>query len=302
MQYFCKNFENPMKPIASIITLLLLGMGLTCHAGEKHPPEYPRADIKVGYNYHKIFLRGSDGVIETDIPFVLLANSAESKFYCPSTEYKDSLNSTPSGRALADRMFKAAMTKYIDTKDRAAMDGVVYKTQLYVFKSRTSGEFTVYDYVGMTGNFYYREPVEELAWEISDSIRTILGYEAVMAEADYHGRHWTVWFAPEIPVQDGPWKLHGLPGLILEASEESGQHHFSAVGIEMSDKEIVPIYNKGKYEKSTRIDMLRSERYSRQNGKAMISAELGLDLGPDSPETEESRVYDYLETDYHNDL
>lgn len=289
-----------MKSSKFIIVLLLLCVALSGQAKKMPKDECPRAEIKVGYNYHKIYLRGSDGVIETDIPFVLLANGSESKFYCPSTEYKDSINSTPSGRALADRMFHAAMAKYIDTKDRAVMDEVVYKTQLYVLKSKADSGYTVYDYVGMTGRFYYQEPMENIAWEISDSTKTMLGYETAMAEGDYHGRHWTVWFAPEIPVQDGPWKLHGLPGLILEATDESGQHHFTAEGIETSDKEIVPIYNKENYDKSTRIEMLRSERNIRQNGNAMMNAELGLNLGPDVPVTEETRKYDFLETDYHN--
>lgn len=42
--------------------------------------EYPRADIKVGYTYHETFVRGSDGIIERDIPFVLLATTSNQSF------------------------------------------------------------------------------------------------------------------------------------------------------------------------------------------------------------------------------
>lgn len=79
-----------------------------------------------------------------------------------------------------------------------------------------------------------------------------------MAETDYHGRHWTVWFTPEIPLQDGPWKLCGLPGLILEATDSTDQHSFIATGIENSNQEIYPIYEPRKYDKMKRIDMLKA--------------------------------------------
>ena len=91
---------------------------------------------------------------------------------------------------------------------------------------------------------YYEEPFSEIDWQIvEDSTKTVLGYQCIMASTDYHGRKWTVWFTPEIPVQDGPWKFCGLPGLILEAAEEKGHHHFTADGIEQSSQSIYPIYN-----------------------------------------------------------
>ncbi|MBU3814175.1 MAG: GLPGLI family protein, partial [Candidatus Bacteroides intestinipullorum] len=45
--------------------------------------------------------------------------------------------------------------------------------------------------------------------------------------------HWTVWFTPDIPVSEGPWKLHGLPGLILQA--EDSEHWFSFACIEIEN-------------------------------------------------------------------
>lgn len=56
-------------------------------------------DFKRRQCYYNKFLRGGDGVVEKNTPFILLANQEQSKFYCPSTEYRDSLLSTPSGRA-----------------------------------------------------------------------------------------------------------------------------------------------------------------------------------------------------------
>lgn len=262
---------------------------------------YPKAEIKVEYTYHEKFWRGSDGVIERDIPMLLLANNEGSKFYCPNTEYRDSLESTPSGRAKAKEILHNALRCYSSSHDRAVLDDIIaYKTFLYVFKDVPKSLITVYDKAGLTDFGCYTEPLDAQLWQIGDSVKTVLGYECIVAEADYHGRHWTAWFAPDIPVPDGPWKLRGLPGLILEASEPGDQHYFLAKGIETSHMDIVPIYPSVDYERMTRKELLKGRRNSLENGMAIFRAQTGVDLGVnDTPVSDEGLQYDFLETDYH---
>ena len=143
-----------------------------------------------------------------------------------------------------------------------------------------------------------------MQWEIGDSTKTILGYDCIKAHTNYHGRDWTVWFTPEIPLQEGPWKLCGLPGLILEATETSGQHSFVATGLEITDKEIVPIYSPSKYEKLERKELLRRQRYNRDNQENITNAAydniLGSGSGANARMPKERLVtdVDFLETDY----
>lgn len=285
--------------IIRVVLILLFSCAFLKLSAEKKGHGYPRAEIKVGYNYHYKFMRNGDGVaVKKDIPFVLLANHNLSKFYCPSTEYRDSLLSTPSGRAKEKQMFNAAAAAYVQNKDRSAMDGVVYHSRLYVTKDFAKSVSTTYDQAGMGECGYYDEPFSEIDWVINeDSTKTVLNYQCVMASTDYHGRKWTVWFTPEIPLQDGPWKFCGLPGLVMEASEPSGQHSFSVYGIETSSQPIYPLFST-EYEKMNRLDMLRSLRNYRDNSNSMAKAATGgmLDLGPDAPLQTE---YDFLETDYH---
>ena len=281
----------------TILVLLCVVLG----ANAKKEREYPRAKIKVGYNYYNKFLRGNDGVVvEKKTPFILLANQEQSKFYCPSTEYRDSLLSTPSGRAKERQMFDAAAAAYVQNRDRSVMDGVVYHSRIYVTKNIAKSVSTTYDQAGMGECDYYDEPFSEIDWVINeDSTKIILDYQCIMATTDYHGRKWAVWFTPEIPMQDGPWKFCGLPGLIMEASEPSGQHSFTVTGIEISTQPIFPIFNT-EYEKMERKDMLRALRHYRENSNAMFKAATGTELGGvDAPVTEETQKYDYLETDYH---
>ena len=283
-----------LKPI--IFVILALSVSLTVCAKKK---AYPRAEIKVGYNYNETFVRGSDGIIRRDIPFVLLANSEVSKFYSPKTEFKDSLESTSQGRAISHQLLSDAIKRYSETGDRTAMSSVVYQTFLYVFRSNLNNEQTVYDRAGGMDYGYCSEPLDEIQWEIADSTKTILGYDCVMAKANYHGRDWTAWFTTDIPLQEGPWKLVGLPGLILEATESMGQHSFIATGLEASDQEIVPVYPARQYDKMSRIEMLRRQRNYKDNGRAIDSAATGIDFGPDHVYNEDEAKIDFLETDYH---
>ena len=282
-----------MKPINHII---IIATAMICSvAMNAKSPAAPRAELQVSYKYHEKFLRGNTQFTERDIPMLLLVNSTQSKFFSPATEYKDSLQSTPSGRAKEKEIFDIAIRKYAESKDESTLDAVTYKIFMYIFKDYGKESVTVYDKAGMSDRGVYSEPFSELAWAIGDSTKIVLGYECFMATADYPGRRWTAWFAPEIPVQDGPWKLRGLPGLILEAYEPKGHHHFTADGIEQTDRPIYPIYDKDKYDRMKRTDMLKSLRNDRDNSNSMIKASIGLDLGDDAPAQTE---YDYLETDY----
>lgn len=280
--------------IVTIIVLLTI-----FDLSAKKTKEYPRAEIKVGYTYHETFVRGSDGIVKRDIPFILLANKEQSKFYNAKTEFKDSLQSTPQGRAVEKQLFNDAVKRYSETRDESAMNAVVYQTFLYIFRSKSDNRMTVYDKAGSLEYGVYTEPLGEIQWEITDSAKTVLGYECVMATANYHGRDWTVWFAPDIPLQEGPWKICGLPGLILEASESTGQHSFVATGLEASNQAIVPIYPYRQYDKMSRIEMLRQLRNYRDHGRAIDAAATGLNLGPDHIRTGEEVNIDFLETDYH---
>lgn len=100
------------------------------------------------------------------------------------------------------------------------------------------------------------ESVEKPQWQLCpDSSATILGYRCRLATASYKGRKWSAWYAEDIPLYVGPWKLCGLPGLILRAYDSRRHYVFDAIGIKTAD-EPRPIYYKGKgYEKVSRKDL-----------------------------------------------
>ena len=98
------------------------------------------------------------------------------------------------------------------------------------FNYPDKGEITVYNKFHNTV-YEYSEPVPSLHWDISSRTDTVLGYECFMAEAEFRGRFWRAWFTYEIPMPYGPWKLGGLPGLILKAEDTDSLFVFEMVGI-----------------------------------------------------------------------
>lgn len=103
-----------------------------------------------------------------------------------------------------------------------------------IYKNYPAGKVTQTSYFDMT-DWRYEEDWEKPEWEITDESKDIIGYQCFKATADYRGRRWTAWFTPEIPVQDGPWKLCGLPGLILEAEDNHSEYHFLANGLKQTE-------------------------------------------------------------------
>lgn len=79
--------------------------------------------------------------------------------------------------------------------------------------------------------FCYEETLERPVWNINAEDSTIAGYHCQKATTTFRGRVWTAWFTPEIPVSDGPWKLWGLPGVILSATDTSHLFTFNCIEI-----------------------------------------------------------------------
>ncbi len=81
-----------------------------------------------------------------------------------------------------------------------------------------------------------RDSLPKIDWHILDEYRQIGGYSCQKAEGEFAGRLYEAWFSKDIPIPFGPYKLWGLPGLILEAKTDDESVQFLFKGLEMSDK------------------------------------------------------------------
>lgn len=87
--------------------------------------------------------------------------------------------------------------------------------------------------------FKYKEPMVIPKWEMLDGDTTIVDYPCKKAKTAFRGRTWIVWYAMDIPYSFGPWKLYGLPGLILQAVDTKGDFTFSCIGIEKGKGQVI---------------------------------------------------------------
>ncbi|KAF5037770.1 hypothetical protein DSECCO2_561170 [anaerobic digester metagenome] len=88
---------------------------------------------------------------------------------------------------------------------------------------------------------FLNEEIHPQPWTIESDTCRILNYLCNKATAKFRGREYEVYFAPDIPVNEGPWKLYGLPGLILAAKTTDGIFSFQAIGIQNVDDKSISI-------------------------------------------------------------
>ena len=73
----------------------------------------------------------------------------------------------------------------------------------------------------MSNEFYYViELAPQINWTISEEQRRIDQYDCTKATCCFRGRNYIAWFTTSIQTSFGPLKLHGLPGLIVELTDE----------------------------------------------------------------------------------
>ena len=276
-----------MKTIVSI--LLLSSLAVQAAARE---PVLDRAHMKCLYRYVYTFDTLKNEL--RDDLLILQIGKEVSKCYSYYTFQCDSLRRTPDGAKVWSELFRRAIEK-----DGIYGDFPHVRMSTYVYKNYPTGQMTITDRISSQG-YCYVDSLHAQTWTMGDSTREVLGYTCQQATADFRGRRWTAWFTTDIPVSDGPWKLGGLPGLILEAYDEGQQHVFTAVGLErVKDEPIIFNQQDGRnrrFEPTNRLDFLRMERRFLMDSNSFIQMETGIDLLGDEPN--QVMRYDLLERDY----
>lgn len=88
------------------------------------------------------------------------------------------------------------------------------------------------------------EDFPAINWLYSGRTKKIQDFLCFEATGAFRGRQYTVWYADELPGSFGPWKFHDLPGLVLEAFDETGEVHFyaeSILSVESSNQPDYPL-------------------------------------------------------------
>lgn len=99
----------------------------------------------------------------------------------------------------------------------------------YLYNSKTKESF-IKDFIFLK-KYYYKTKESNPNWILSNEKKKIDTFNCQKATTIFNGRTWIAWFTLDIPYPYGPWKLHGLPGLILEASDTEGKYTFTFTSI-----------------------------------------------------------------------
>ncbi len=81
-------------------------------------------------------------------------------------------------------------------------------------------------------SYLIEDALPVIDWKISSDTASFGGLRCQKATTHFKGRDYTAWFCPDMPFHAGPWKLNGLPDVILDAYDAKKEVVFKFDGVE----------------------------------------------------------------------
>lgn len=133
--------------------------------------------------------------------------------------------------------------------------------KVWIAKDLLTGQMIQYAESIQGDPYIIEDLIHPMQWKILEEARIIGGMKAQKAECNYRGRYFTAWFAPSIPMDNGPWKLGGLPGLILEAYDEEREVVFLFKSLKIAGWKTLlpPVLSGRKIKLKTYLDLNKKE-------------------------------------------
>lgn len=155
--------------------------------------------------------------IKTEM-MILDINKDGSKYYNHAKFVSDSI-----AKAEIEQQIKSGVNNFnISRKDKQG--GVSYSV------TKSYPDYKVYLFKTISSDKYKIAEDQKPEWKILSEKEKIGEYNTQKASTTFGGREWTAWFTTDIPIQDGPYKFYGLPGLIVKIEDKTGSHKMTLVG------------------------------------------------------------------------
>jgi len=197
-------------------------------------------------------------------------------------------------RWLAD----SALTALKKSGTQPSVDAIIETSKKYqsrisysLYKNYPQNKVTTLDELAK-GRYRCEENNDMPEWELlPDETATVLNYPCQKAVCHFKGRDYEAWFTPDIARGEGPWKLYGLPGLILRAHDAQKEYVFEAVALKQAKENDKITFGAEGYESVSRKDLNKLfERYaadpigflksSAPNIRVMIKDDTGAEIKP----------------------
>ncbi len=190
----------------------------------------------------------------------------------------------------ADSISKAEIDKQIATGSWNININNSYNGKIHYSVEKSYPDFKVILNNSVGGDDYKISDDRKMQWKILPEKQKIGTFNAQKAETKMYGRTWTAWFTTEILIQDGPYKFHGLPGIIIKIEDKTQSHIMDLKGIrtlpetdlkkKVSEEERIAIDYK-KYKKlfwENRKDPAKSLRELMASGGSFKIVKNGVEL------------------------
>lgn len=142
-----------------------------------------------------------------------------------------------------------------------------------LFQYPAAGTFKTCTHIAMN-DYLVEDKLPVINWKVGTDTKTIGDFKCQQATGTYAGRTYTVWFTPDLPFRNGPWKLNGLPGLILEAKDATGDVAFTFSAFTKADSGQVTTFNKNRLITTTQKALNRVREAFDENPVATMQAQL----------------------------
>lgn len=196
-----------MKIISTIILVFLFVW--TSNAQE-------RSNYLIKYNF-RFMLDSTDKNSFIDQNMGLWIGNSLTSYYDYDKFLQDSM--------MNDQISKSAFTGTISVGAPGMKN---YSSTKYI-KKLNDGKLTIYDRI--IDAYKMTDQLESINWKIETETKLINGYKCQRATGKFRGRLYTAWFTTVLKTSAGPWKLHGLPGVILESYDQKGEVLFNCIEV-----------------------------------------------------------------------
>jgi GLPGLI family protein len=131
--------------------------------------------------------------------------------------------------------FEAMMNfdKIQQERELTEADVLLNRSPYYFLIKGNGDSIEHYETIG-SDSYKFKENLNH-DWKLIDQDTIISGYACKKAIVKYAGRDWSAWYSPEIPITVGPYKFHGLPGLVMMLGDSDNVFSFVVKEVKKGD-------------------------------------------------------------------
>lgn len=237
--------------------------------------------VLVSVDYQFVHVYDTNNSVSPIVADMLLQVGKTNSKYCNvlfNNEYKPasgsiSISSVRTGTGESPAVMRFSGMPMAVVYDRSIIPGAIYQSFVKKKIIRTQK-------IGVK-DFLTEDPLPKIDWKIENETKEIASYTCQKAKGVYAGRTYIAWFASALPYTYGPWKLSGLPGLILEAKDATGEVQFLFKEIS-AEKGEMAVFTATRPIKITTEQLLKAEREFKLDPVGTVSAQVQFSFPPGS--------------------